>query len=101
MTTTHLNPLALAEAFDALHTEWMLMPEGDARDDVVDRLNELAEAISAAPATTVEDAAAKARNLLWAFGLTHAGVPAQEDDPARYELVAFVEQFEALVSRAD
>lgn len=101
MITSHPSLTALSDAFDALHTEWMQMPQGDARDDVVDRLNELGDAISAAPATTIEEAAAKARNLLWAFGLTHAGVPAQEDDPARYELVAFVEQFEALVSRAD
>lgn len=37
-TTTRRSLLTLVEAFDALHTKWMRMPQGEARDDTVDRL---------------------------------------------------------------
>lgn len=49
MTTNHPSLLTLAAAFDAVHTKWMLMPKGQDRDDLVDRLNDLADEIRIAP----------------------------------------------------
>lgn len=71
------------------------MPQGYDRDDVVDRLNELAETIRLRPAATMDEVVAKARSVLWSFGLTHAGVPSIDGGPGRHELAPYVEQFEA------
>ena len=99
MSTANVdNLVSLGSEFARIHDDWLRMRDCEARDELLDRLNSLAEVIRLAPASGPADIVVKARNLLWAFGLTHAGVPGADEDPARHELAAFVSQLDGALA---
>lgn len=98
MTNDDASLLDLGRVFDHQHALWLAMPEGEVRDDQLNLLNAVAERIRPTKPSTMAGVRVKARNLLWLFGLTHAGVPGLDEDPGRFELAAFVEELEAFLT---